>query len=116
MKNLVLIAALVLASTSVHASTYRSGKSTVVVPHGCHSWSCISVSVAGYYSHNVHRAPQAHRRDSNTAVSTTATPATAAAPATVAPATPAAPTAAPATRNSGSSVMVLPAPAAPAQQ
>ncbi len=53
MKKLALIAALTLFGASAHASTYVDGKNRVVIPHGCHSWSCISVAVPGYYSHNV---------------------------------------------------------------
>jgi hypothetical protein len=53
MKKLALIFTLALLSTSAHASTYVDGKNRVIVPHGCHAWSCISVSLPGYYSHNV---------------------------------------------------------------
>ena len=60
MKKLALIVALTLLGASAHASTYVDGKSRVVVPHGCHSWSCISVSVPGYYSHNVQAPRTSH--------------------------------------------------------
>ena len=53
MKRFALIVTLALISASAHASTYVDGKNRVVVPHGYHSWACISVSVPGYYSHNV---------------------------------------------------------------
>jgi len=53
MKKLALIITLALLSASAHASTYVDGKNRVVLPHGCHAWSCISVSIPGYYSHNV---------------------------------------------------------------
>jgi hypothetical protein len=53
MRKLALIVMLTLLSASAHASTYIDGKNRVVIPHVCHSWSCISVSMPGYYSHNV---------------------------------------------------------------
>ena len=56
MKKLALIVALALISASAHASTYVDGKNRVVVPHGCRSWSCITVSVPGYCSHSVQTA------------------------------------------------------------
>jgi len=60
MKKLALIVAFTLLGTSAHASTYVDGKNRVVVLHGCHSWSCISVSVPGYYSHNVQSDRSTH--------------------------------------------------------
>ena len=60
MKKLALIVALTLLGASAQASIYVDGKNRVVVPHGCHSWSCISVSVPGYYSHNVQASRSAH--------------------------------------------------------
>jgi hypothetical protein len=125
MKKLVLIAALMLASASAQASTYRSGNSTVVIPRGCYSWSCISVSVPGHYSHNVRRSPQSRRHNDSTAVTSTvpaaatAAPATTVAPAAAVPVAPSvaapAPVAAPSTGPS-SNITVLPAPAQPAQR
>ena len=55
-KKLAQTVALALISASAHASTYVDGKKGVLVPHGCHSWSCIAVSLPGYYSHNVQTA------------------------------------------------------------
>jgi hypothetical protein len=62
MKKLLIVTALVLASASAQASTYTSGKNRVVVPKGCTSWSCISVSVPGHYSHNVKPVKRARAR------------------------------------------------------
>jgi len=112
MKKLALIAALTLLSASAHAATYGDGKNRVVIPRGCSSWSCISVSVPGYYSHNVQPAHQAQSRRSSATSSSTTTSATAATTTTVAPT--AATNVAPAT--GGSNVTVLPSPATPAQQ
>lgn len=62
MKKLLIVAALVLCSAAAQAKTYASGANRVVVPKGCSSWSCISVSVPGHYSHNVKPAKQARAR------------------------------------------------------
>lgn len=63
MKKLVIAAALMALSASAQANTYVSGKNRVVIPDGCASWSCMSVSIPGHLSHNVKserpaRAPQ----------------------------------------------------------
>ena len=64
MKKLLIAAALILASASAQAETYSSGSNHVVVPKGCTSWSCISVSMPGHYSHNVKPAKKAGVRQS----------------------------------------------------
>lgn len=64
MKKLLIAAALVLVSASAQAETYSSGNNRVVVPKGCSSWSCISVSVPGHYSHNVQPVKKARVRQS----------------------------------------------------
>jgi len=79
MKKLVLIAALTLASVSAHAATYVDGKNHVVIPHGCRSWSCISVSVPGYYSHNVQPTTKTLARHADATAAATATASTSAA-------------------------------------
>jgi hypothetical protein len=62
MKKLLIAAALVLVSASAHARTWSEGANRVVVPKGCTSWSCISVSVPGHYSHNVKPVKKARIR------------------------------------------------------
>jgi hypothetical protein len=62
MKKLLIATALILASASAEAKTYTSGNNRVVVPKGCSSWSCISVSVPGHYSHNVKPVKRARAR------------------------------------------------------
>jgi hypothetical protein len=114
MKKLALIAALTFASVSAHATTYVEGKNHVVIPHGCYSWSCVSVSLPGYFSHNVQPTQKARSRHANvgaaasttssTLVANTAQSAPAATPTPTAPVT------------NGSNVTVLPAPNATTQQ
>ena len=62
MKKLLIAAALVLVSASAQAKIYSSGNNRVVVPKGCTSWSCMSVSVPGHYSHNVKPVKKARAR------------------------------------------------------
>jgi hypothetical protein len=64
MKKLLIATALVLASASAQAETYSSGSNRVVVPKGCSSWSCMSVSVPGHYAHNVKPVKKARIRQS----------------------------------------------------
>jgi len=52
-KKLLIATALVLVSASAQARSWSDGSNRVVVPKGCASWSCMSVSVPGHYSHNV---------------------------------------------------------------
>jgi uncharacterized lipoprotein YajG len=65
MKKLLIAAALVLISASAHARTWSNGANRVVVPKGCSSWSCMSVSVPGHYSHNVKPVKKARVRRSS---------------------------------------------------
>lgn len=53
MKKFLIATALLLVSASAQAATYGDGTNRVVIPKGCSSWSCMSVSVPGHYSHNV---------------------------------------------------------------
>jgi hypothetical protein len=93
MRKLALIAALTLASVSSHAATYVDGNNRVVIPHGCRSWSCISVSVPSYYSHNVQPTTRTRARHADATAAATATVSTSAATtAQVAPSAPAATT------------------------
>jgi hypothetical protein len=93
MKKLALIAALTLASVSAHAATYVDGKNRVVIPDGCRSWSCISVSVPGHYSYNVQPTTKTHARHADaTAAATAGTSAPAATTAQVVSSAPAATT------------------------
>jgi hypothetical protein len=62
LKTLLIAAALVLVSASAHARTWSDGPNRVVVPKGCTSWSCMSVSVPGHYSHNVKLVKKARVR------------------------------------------------------
>jgi hypothetical protein len=62
MKKLLITAALVLVSASAHARTWSDGTNRVVLPKGCTSWSCMSVSVPGHYSHNVKPVKKARVR------------------------------------------------------
>ena len=112
MKKLALIAAaLTLLSASAHAETYHYGKNRVVIPSGCASWSCISVSVPGHYSHNV--KPENKSRTSQK-VATSSSASAAATSSTTTPATSAstAPVQTNTAPSTGSNVTVLPAPAA----
>jgi hypothetical protein len=68
MKSIVLtVAALVLAGASAHAETYTSGRNRVVIPDGCASWSCMSVSVPGHSHHNDSRLRKRPRGNGQTA-------------------------------------------------
>jgi hypothetical protein len=60
MKTLALVAGLMVLSAGAHAEVYVSGKNRVVIPSGCASWSCVSVSVPGHYHHNDRPARAAH--------------------------------------------------------
>jgi hypothetical protein len=62
MKKLLIATAFILVSASAQAKTYTSGNNRVVVPNGCKSWSCMSVSVPGHYSHNVKPVKRARTR------------------------------------------------------
>jgi hypothetical protein len=64
MKTLLIAAVLVLVSASAQAGTWSDGSNRVVVPKGCTSWSCMSVSVPGHYSHNVKSVKKARVRQS----------------------------------------------------
>jgi len=64
MKKLLLAAALVLISVAAQAKTWSDGPNRVVVPKGCSSWSCMSVSVPGHYAHNVKPVKKARARQS----------------------------------------------------
>jgi hypothetical protein len=64
MKKLLIASALVLISVSAQARTWSDGPNRVVVPKGCSSWSCMSVSVPGHYSHNVKPVKKARVRQS----------------------------------------------------
>jgi hypothetical protein len=64
MKKFLIAAALVLVSASAQARTWSDGTNRVVVPKGCTSWSCMSVSVPGHYSHNVKPVKKARVRQS----------------------------------------------------
>jgi hypothetical protein len=53
MKTFLIASTLLLAGVSAQAATYGDGTNRVVIPKGCSSWSCMSVSVPGHYAHNV---------------------------------------------------------------
>lgn len=53
MKRIVLVAAIAIFSAAAHAETYGDGTNRVTIPEGCTSYSCMSVSIPGHYSHNV---------------------------------------------------------------
>lgn len=61
MKKLALIVALLITAGTAQAATYVDGKNRIVVPAGCTSWSCMSVSIPGHYSHNVKPQKRVHR-------------------------------------------------------
>jgi hypothetical protein len=61
MKKLALIVALLITAGSAQAATYVDGRNRVVVPDGCASWSCMSVSIPGHFSHNVKPQRRVHR-------------------------------------------------------
>ena len=68
MKSIVLtVAALILAGASAHAETYTNGRNRVVIPDGCASWSCMSVSVPGHFHHNDSKPRKQARGDGQTA-------------------------------------------------
>lgn len=64
MIKLALIVAFVIIAYGAQAATYVDGKNRVVIPDGCASWSCMSVSIPGHVSHNVkpHKRVRADRR------------------------------------------------------
>jgi len=65
MKKLALIVTFVVLASGAQAATYIDGKNRVVIPEGCVSWSCMSVSIPGHFSHNVkpqQRAQQQQRK------------------------------------------------------
>jgi len=62
MKKLALIVTFIIIAGSAQATTYIDGKNRVVIPDGCASWSCMSVSIPGHFSHNVKRQQRAQQQ------------------------------------------------------